>query len=137
MGKAEQLPGSQTLRQRELNGHTSVHTCRQLWIEEGGLVQAFAHLHILVQLLGSLACSYSHIGCFNGCCGLKFSRLVHGRLRHHHHTIFQLLYATGTRSQLHLRGTIAVSGEILWIDIVVEVAEVDGIVVERSPRASA
>ena len=46
VGQPHEAPGSETLRQRELQGYRTLCIRRQLGIEEGGLVEVLAHLHL-------------------------------------------------------------------------------------------
>ena len=46
MGKAHEAPGSETLRQCELQGHSACGVCRQLRIEESRLVEVLADLYL-------------------------------------------------------------------------------------------
>ena len=51
MGQTHESPGGKTLWQRKLQSHTSILICRQLGIEEGGLVQVLTHLHLRLLLV--------------------------------------------------------------------------------------
>ena len=73
MGQTHESPGGKTLGQRELQGHVAILIGGELGIEEGGLVQILAHLHLW--LLFSL---------FAASRGWGFCILCHLCIGHHH-----------------------------------------------------
>ncbi len=125
MGQTHQSPGSQTLGEGKLQRDMTFAVGGQLGIEEGGLVEVLAHLHLLS---GSLAVGV-------GCLGSKLLDLVighHSRLRHHHGSLLHhhvgILKDSPTREAAE---TATVSpGEHLFV----EIAETQVVHTGRAPR---